>query len=63
MLGIMPTRAELVWDGKYDAKGNRVAPLRAELPFQTVETINESRKSASRTSSSTSSKSSPGATG
>ncbi len=42
MLGIMPTRAELVWDGKYDAKGNRVAPLRAELPFQTVETINES---------------------
>jgi adenine-specific DNA-methyltransferase len=38
----MPTRAELIWDGKYDAKGNRVAPLRVALPFQTVETINES---------------------
>ena len=38
----MPTRAELIWDGKYDAKGNRVAPLRVELPFQTVETVNES---------------------
>jgi adenine-specific DNA-methyltransferase len=35
-------KAELVWDGKYDAKGNRVAPLRVALPFQTVETINES---------------------
>src|SRR5438876_6276065 len=38
----MPTRAELIWDGKYDAQGNRVAPLRAALPFQNVETINES---------------------
>ncbi len=38
----MPTRTELIWDGKYDAKGNRVAPLRVALPFQTVETINES---------------------
>ncbi len=35
-------RAELVWDGKYDAQGKRVAPLRVALPFQTVETINES---------------------
>jgi adenine-specific DNA-methyltransferase len=35
-------RAELVWDGKYDAQGKRVAPLRVALPFQTVETVNES---------------------
>jgi hypothetical protein len=32
----MPARAELLWDGKHDAKGNRVAPLRVALPFQTV---------------------------
>src|SRR3989442_10657398 len=38
----MPTKTELIWDGKYDAKGNRVAPLRVALPFQTVETVNES---------------------
>jgi DNA modification methylase len=35
-------RAELVWEGKYDAQGKRVAPLRVALPFQTVETVNES---------------------
>ncbi len=33
---------ELIWDGKYDENGNRTAPLRVELPFQTVETVNES---------------------
>lgn len=33
---------ELVWDGKYDQDGRRVAPLRVTLPFQTVETVNES---------------------
>jgi adenine-specific DNA-methyltransferase len=33
---------ELIWDGKYDAQGRRVAPLRVRLPFQTVETVNES---------------------
>lgn len=33
---------ELIWDGKYDAEGGRVAPLRVRLPFQTVETVNES---------------------
>ena len=37
-----PARAELIWDGKYDAAGRRVAPLRVALPFQTVETVNES---------------------
>jgi hypothetical protein len=35
-------RAELLWEGKYDAAGRRVAPLRVALPFQTVETVNES---------------------
>src|SRR5262245_3530933 len=40
----MPIRSELVWDGKYDATGKRVAPLRVALPFQTVETVNESAR-------------------
>jgi len=35
---------ELIWDGKYDADGKRVAPLRVRLPFQTVETVNESAR-------------------
>lgn len=33
---------ELIWEGKYDENGQRVAPLRVALPFQTVETVNES---------------------
>jgi len=33
---------ELIWEGKYDKDGRRVAPLRIALPFQTVETVNES---------------------
>ena len=33
---------ELIWQGKYDEHGKRTAPLRVSLPFQTVETINES---------------------
>ena len=37
-----PARAELIWEGKYDESGRRVAPLRVALPFQTVETVNES---------------------
>jgi hypothetical protein len=37
-----PAMPELVWDGKYDRDGRRVAPLRVALPFQTVETVNES---------------------
>src|SRR5437868_6269405 len=35
-------RAELIWEGKYDAQGKRVATPRMALPFQTVETVNES---------------------
>ena len=33
---------ELTWDGKYDANGRRKSPLKIALPFQTVETVNES---------------------
>jgi adenine-specific DNA-methyltransferase len=44
----MPTRTELIWDGKYDAAGQRVAPLRVALPFQTVETVNESAQERDR---------------
>src|SRR5437762_5235254 len=31
---------ELIWDGKY-RDGKKVGPVRIELPFQTVETVNE----------------------
>jgi DNA modification methylase len=40
--------AELVWDGKYDTEGRRAAPLRVALPFQTVETVNESAQERQR---------------
>jgi DNA modification methylase len=43
-----PARAELVWEGKYDAAGRRVAPLRVALPFQAVETVNESAQDRQR---------------
>ena len=39
---------ELIWDGKYDQDGKRVAPLRVALPFQTVETVNETAKDRQR---------------
>ena len=31
---------ELIWDGKYK-DGKKVGPMRTALPFQTVETVNE----------------------
>ncbi len=40
---------ELIWDGKYDKDGNKVAPLRVRLPFQTIETVNESAQQRQRT--------------
>ena len=43
---VMP---ELTWEGKYDDAGRRVAPLRVSLPFQTVETVNESAQERQRT--------------
>ncbi|HVZ79488.1 MAG TPA: site-specific DNA-methyltransferase [bacterium] len=33
--------AELIWDGKYQ-DGKKVSPVKIALPFQTIETINES---------------------
>lgn len=45
MASIEITRTELVWPGKYDDHGNRVVPERVNLPFQVIETINESRAS------------------
>jgi DNA modification methylase len=41
--------AELIWDGKYDEHGRKRAPVRIELPFQTVETVNESVQERQRT--------------
>ena len=41
--------AKLIWDGKYDEHGNKRAPVRIELPFQTVETVNESVQERQRT--------------
>jgi adenine-specific DNA-methyltransferase len=40
---------ELIWDGKYDKSGRRAAPPRVALPFQTVETVNESSQERQRT--------------
>lgn len=40
---------ELIWDGKYDKDGRRVAPPRIALPFQTVETVNESAQERQHT--------------
>src|SRR4051795_4503738 len=34
--------AELIWQGKYDAQGKKQGPVRIALPFQDVETVNES---------------------
>lgn len=39
---------ELIWDGKYDKDGNKRAPVRVALPFQTVETVNESAQDRQR---------------
>jgi adenine-specific DNA-methyltransferase len=38
---------ELVWEGKYK-DGKKVAPVRIALPFQTIETINESAQERQR---------------
>jgi len=39
---------ELIWEGKYGADGKKVAPLRVALPFQTVETVDESAQERQR---------------
>lgn len=43
--------AELIWDGKYDADNRKVAPTKIALPFQTIETVNESSADRERTRS------------
>jgi DNA modification methylase len=40
---------ELTWQGKYDEGGRRAAPFRISLPFQTVETVNESAQERQQT--------------
>src|SRR6266516_7431117 len=37
------TRTELVWRGKYNEDGTRKEVPRVSLPFQVIETVNESR--------------------
>src|SRR5947208_9978010 len=37
------TRVELVWPGKYNEDGTRKQVPRVNLPFQVIETVNESR--------------------
>ncbi|HEV2493977.1 MAG TPA: site-specific DNA-methyltransferase [Terriglobia bacterium] len=39
---------ELIWDGKY-VDGKRQSPVRVALPFQTIETVNESAQDRLRT--------------
>jgi len=39
---------ELIWDGKYK-DGKKVAPVRIPLPFQTIETVNESTEDRKKT--------------
>lgn len=39
---------ETVWKGKYDSKGTKTAPLKVELPLQTIETVNESTQERQR---------------
>ena len=39
---------ELIWDGKYDANGKKQGPVRIALPFQTIETVNESAQDRRR---------------
>jgi adenine-specific DNA-methyltransferase len=33
---------ELIWEGKYDSYGKKQSPVRLALPFQAIETVNES---------------------
>ena len=43
MAKIEITRTELVWPGKYNEDGTRKEVPRVSLPFQVIETVNESR--------------------
>lgn len=39
---------EIIWDGKYDDQGRKVAPVKIQLPLQTIETVNESSQDRQR---------------
>jgi DNA modification methylase len=39
---------ELTWDRKYDKSGSKSAPVSVALPFQTIETLNESTQQRQR---------------
>lgn len=43
MAKIEITKTELVWPGKYNEDGTRKEVPRGSLPFQVIETDNESR--------------------
>jgi adenine-specific DNA-methyltransferase len=43
MAKIEITKTELVWPGKYNEDGTRKEVQRVSLPFQVIETVNESR--------------------
>src|ERR1700681_1036569 len=40
---------ELIWEGKYKGDGKKAAPVRMALPFQTVETVNETNQDRQKT--------------
>ena len=40
---------ELIWEGKYDKDGKKNGPVRIALPFQTIETVNESAQERQKT--------------
>ena len=50
---------ELIWEGKYDASGRRVAPPPVALSSQAVETVNESAQERQRSLEFFTSKESP----
>ena len=49
------TKTELVWPGKYNDDGTRREVPRVSLPFQIIETVNESRATREAPGRSTSS--------
>jgi hypothetical protein len=48
MAKIEVNRVELVWPGKYNEDGALMEVPRVNLPFQVIETINESRVARKR---------------
>ena len=61
MAKIEITKTELVWPGKYNEDGTRKEVPRVNLPFQVIETINQSRatRETAKTETPSSAKSRP----